>query len=357
MLHACKRRLLPLACDVYHHGTRWFARFHMPQDVSSREDHRGGQIMCLSPRSMHLRSRPRRALREVSAPIRRSGEAWSAFELARAVALGLLVQAASNTGNTYWDFVNGADTADVGGGADKDKVMKHKGVLVEGLTTPAAVFALTIMLYATSAVVMLDRLVASTEILGVFTAGIALSHFYTADPVRLKYYALGDLAIFIAFGPLLTLCTTMLISPTAAMRGDVVGQVLCLSIPCQLICECILHGNNSRDIGEDTKNGLRTVAIILGFENSKRFFILMISGAYGITALFAYHRSSPQLLLVILSLPLASDCVSRFVRDANRMADMPKRVAKLHMAFGILLIVGVLVAEPVVGASALRGMP
>ena len=275
---------------------------------------------------------------------RRSGEVWSAWELARALMLGVIVQAASNTGNTYWDFINGADTVEVGGGADKDKVLKHKGVLVEGQTTPTAVFSLTMLLYASSAILMLDRLLASVEIMGVYTAGVALSHFYTADPVRLKYYALGDLAIFIAFGPLLTLCTTMLISPAAGMRGDTVGQVLTLSIPCQLICECILHGNNSRDIGEDTKNGLKTLANILGFDYSRMLFISMLSGAYLIAAAFAFYQSSPSLLLVGVSLPLARDCVSRFVRDANLIADMPKRVAKLHMAFGMLLIAGVLIS-------------
>ena len=35
------------------------------------------------------------------------------MEALRAVVLGLLVQAAANVNNTYWDFVNGVDTATV----------------------------------------------------------------------------------------------------------------------------------------------------------------------------------------------------------------------------------------------------
>jgi len=43
----------------------------------------------------------------------RSGEAWDKAEALRAVLLGLIVQAAANVNNTYWDFVNGVDTATV----------------------------------------------------------------------------------------------------------------------------------------------------------------------------------------------------------------------------------------------------
>lgn len=35
------------------------------------------------------------------------------MEAMRAVLLGILVQAAANVNNTYWDFVNGVDTATV----------------------------------------------------------------------------------------------------------------------------------------------------------------------------------------------------------------------------------------------------
>lgn len=260
----------------------------------------------------------------------------------RALLLGIIVQAASNTGNTYWDFVNGADVATVNNGADADKVLKHKGVLVDGQTSPQAVLMLTTMLYAASAAIMTDRLIADPSILLAYLAGILLSHFYTADPIRLKYYALGDLAIFISFGPLLTFCTTLLISPSAGEKSGFIAQVWVLTVPCQMICECILHANNSRDIGEDFKNGLTTVATLLGFDRSKYLFISLIAGAYLVVAVTAIRQGSLGMLLVFLSVPIATDVVSRFSRDANRMADLPKQVAKLHMVFGILMIVGVL---------------
>ena len=45
--------------------------------------------------------------------VARSGENWDRGEALRAVLLGVIVQAAANVNNTYWDFVNGVDTPTV----------------------------------------------------------------------------------------------------------------------------------------------------------------------------------------------------------------------------------------------------
>jgi hypothetical protein len=61
----------------------------------------------------------------------RSGVQWEAFELFRALAIGILVQAASNVSNSYWDFVNGKDGPMVGQ-KPTEPVMAHKNVLTSG---------------------------------------------------------------------------------------------------------------------------------------------------------------------------------------------------------------------------------
>ena len=49
----------------------------------------------------------------VVAKLSRSGEGWNKMEALRAVLMGVLVQAAANVNNTYWDFINGVDTPTV----------------------------------------------------------------------------------------------------------------------------------------------------------------------------------------------------------------------------------------------------
>jgi 1,4-dihydroxy-2-naphthoate octaprenyltransferase len=61
----------------------------------------------------------------------RSGVQWEILELIRALAIGILVQAASNVSNSYWDFVNGKD-GPVVGQKPAGPVMAHKNVLTSG---------------------------------------------------------------------------------------------------------------------------------------------------------------------------------------------------------------------------------
>jgi 1,4-dihydroxy-2-naphthoate octaprenyltransferase len=178
------------------------------------------------------------------------------------------------------------------------------------------------------------------EILSVYTMGTCLAFFYTAPPLRLKYFALGDIAIFLAFGPLLCYCSLLLVSDRVA--HTMWAQVFASTIPCACICECILHANNSRDIGEDRKAGLITLATLLGFDQSRRLYIALISIAYLTVVVSGLLQAKWSLLLVLASAPLARKVVGRFCRDMNVMADLPKQTAKLHMAFGLLLILGTL---------------
>ena len=67
----------------------------------------------------------------------------------------------------------------------------------------------------------------------VFGAGIALSFFYTAIPIGLKYRALGDITIFLCFGPLLMQCCSILFT------GSTSPSLYMYSIPIGLYTEAI----------------------------------------------------------------------------------------------------------------------
>ena len=63
----------------------------------------------------------------------RSGVQWELLELVRALSIGILVQAASNVSNTYWDFVNGKDAPIKEDEKPSGPVMAHKNVLTSGI--------------------------------------------------------------------------------------------------------------------------------------------------------------------------------------------------------------------------------
>jgi 1,4-dihydroxy-2-naphthoate octaprenyltransferase len=101
-----------------------------------------------------------------------------------------------------------------------------------------------------------------TQILFYVLLGGALTVFYTADPLSLKCLGklvtdvvadpgtgLGDVVIFLCFGPLLMQgCAIVLV-------GETSHTIFLYSIVWGLLTENILHANNTRDIETDKKAG------------------------------------------------------------------------------------------------------
>jgi 1,4-dihydroxy-2-naphthoate octaprenyltransferase len=105
---------------------------------------------------------------------------------------------------------------------------------------------------------VLPIIISSTEkqLLTIFSSGILLAFFYTADPIGLKYHALGDITIFLCFGPLLMECTSLLLT------GSLYAPLLIYSFPIGLLTEAILHANNARDIKADAAAGGKILSAI-----------------------------------------------------------------------------------------------
>jgi 1,4-dihydroxy-2-naphthoate octaprenyltransferase len=77
--------------------------------------------------------------------------------------------------------------------------------LVDKKISPAGCMILSIVCYLVAALALSPFLTMPDEwnLKVVFATGIVLAFFYTAKPVGLKYMALGDITIFLCFGPLL----------------------------------------------------------------------------------------------------------------------------------------------------------
>ena len=160
-----------------------------------------------------------------------------------------------------------------------------------------------------------------------------LSFLYTANPVGLKYRMLGDLTVFVCFGPLLMQCTSLILT------GRMDERLYLYSVPTALLTEGILHTNNARDIDADRAAGAVTLATVMGFEVSKAFFAVLVIGAYCSSAFLAY-RDHWGCIFTLLTLPLALDTYGRFTKDATKMLQLPEDCAQMHLPFGLLLIMG-----------------
>lgn len=241
----------------------------------------------------------------------------------------LLAHAAINVLSDYFDYRRGADTW---------STLGSSRVLLDGLMEPGHLLRFGRLLLLLAAGVGLALAAwRGLPILFVALAGAFLGIFYTAPPLGLKYRALGDLAVFLAFGPLMTLGSYYVQTQALAWPP------LLLSVPLGLLTTAILHGNNMRDLADDARAGFRTIAGVLGLRGSSLYYCALVLMAYGITAVAVGRGWLPVWsLLAFLTVPLAwRNIQAAFHPRRVAFTFLDLRTAQLHHLFGLLLVVGI----------------
>lgn len=195
-----------------------------------------------------------------------------------------------------------------------------------------------------------------------YVIGVLLSTLYTAGPFPLKYNCLGDLAVFLAFGPCIAIFTAFYsismvfvdghgntmqnATPTLMCKNlafdflsNVAATVCIRSIPIAICISGILHANNLRDIESDSKAHITTLAIKLGHIKSRKYFGCL---------LFAAHTTA--LLQIPQNLGMACSCFlipysiwlyncRSFKRED--LINLDEETAELQLLFSISLVIGV----------------
>lgn len=254
---------------------------------------------------------------------------WPGFLLALVGVI--LLHGGANVVNDYFDYRYAVDTAHVSGSFGLES-----RVLIRGLLTPRQVLAIGLLLYASAIPIGLYLMALhGATILWLGVCGLVTGVCYTARPVALKYKALGEVAVFTMFGPLM-------VSGAYFVQTDTFSAAtLWVSLPLGILVAMVLLANNIRDIPSDGQAGVQTVATVLGGRRAALAYRLSVFAAYGLTcALVVAGTLGWYSLLTLLSLPLALRLVRMF--DAVVPADADARTAQLDALFGVLLIAGIL---------------
>lgn len=244
----------------------------------------------------------------------------------------LLLHAGVNVLSDSFDYKKGADTW---------KVLGSSRVLVDKEMDPRVHQLFGWILAGSGSLLGLILTYLTGPALFLFgVAGIFLGIGY-AGPPGLKYRGLGDLAVFLAFGPLMVLGAYYVQTRSVSMEPAL------LSIPLGLLTIAILHGNNYRDLRVDAEAGYQTFAGFLGEQASSWYYLFLVLSAYLIQGIFvSLGWLSPVTLLTLLSLPLAL----RNIRTALN----PRRVAftfldlltaQLHLVYGLFFTLGVILGR------------
>jgi 1,4-dihydroxy-2-naphthoate octaprenyltransferase len=165
----------------------------------------------------------------------------------------VLLHAATNLINDYYDVKSGVDTWEV----STARYRPHP--LVEGKLKLAHVGTAAVVLYAVSTCIGI-YLAASRgwTLMWIGLIGAFASLTYTAPPLKYKYSALGEISVFFMWGPL------MVLGAYFVQRQRFSMDACWISFPFGALVALVLLANNIRDINHDRDKGILTLAIILG---------------------------------------------------------------------------------------------
>lgn len=191
----------------------------------------------------------------------------------------------------------------------------------------------------------LPALIASPEIILMCGAAAVLGVIgYSGKPFRLKYRALGDLAVLLLCGPVLTF------GMAAAAIGSIADGLFSLGLFFGFAATAILNANNINDIYTDSARGSITLAGKLGFVIARHWQALYyLFAVIALIHLVSLKFGSLWMLLPVVAVPLIVMQLVALYRspapDHESLAEIRFQAAKTHLLLGILLCVGMLMSQ------------
>lgn len=243
----------------------------------------------------------------------------------------ILFHAAGNTWSDYFDYRTGVDTVE--GAISVDTI---KG----GLFTPEQIRNLAIGLLIPGILIGLWLLYATGwGLLWIGLGGLICTLFYP----HLKYRALGDLVIIMAYGLLPALGASWV------AVGELDWRVLWVAFPVALLVDSILHANNTRDAATDRKANIRTMAMGMGVRASSILYVMeMLIPFLWVVILIPFGIFPWISLLVIFVMRIALQN-TRMMRefkdtgDSSVIAMLDQRSAQTQMLYALVISVSFLI--------------
>jgi 1,4-dihydroxy-2-naphthoate octaprenyltransferase len=247
----------------------------------------------------------------------------------------IFIQVGTNLSNDYSDARRGADA---------DDRLGPVRVTAGGLVPPGQVLVATYVSFGVAVLCGVYLVtVAGWQLLLVGAASILAGILYTGGPRPYGYEGLGEVFVFLFFGIVAVTGTFY-----AQVKGDhLPWEAFALAVPVGLLAAAVLVVNNVRDLETDRRAGKRTLAVRLGRERTRMFYVALVYLAYLLTPVtWIFGPFTAWLFLPWLSLPLAAPLVRR-VRtrtDGPSLNEALAGTGRLQFVFCLLLGIGLLLS-------------
>jgi 1,4-dihydroxy-2-naphthoate octaprenyltransferase len=225
---------------------------------------------------------------------------WGLFALAL---VGLVIaHAANNMINDYFDTTEGVDVE----GYTRTLYAPHP--LFSGLISKnglrATIAACNLADLAILAVLVEAR---GWPVAAFALAGLFVSVFYVAPPLKLKHHGLGEPGVFVVWGPLM-ICGTYYVT-----AGTLPAWMWVASVPYAIVVTTVLIGKHVDKYEQDSAKGIHTLPVLLGKQTSLRLNQLLMIAFYPIVALLVLRGDLGWgVLLVAFAIPRLLEVLKRY---------------------------------------------
>jgi 1,4-dihydroxy-2-naphthoate octaprenyltransferase len=211
------------------------------------------------------------------------------FFLALALAGLIFAHAANNMINDYFDLAGGVDSASYVRG------LYAPHPILNGLVSKGGLVAAIAVANAIDLAILVYLGTERGPLVYVFAlAGLFISVFYVAPPLKLKHHGWGEPSVALVWGPL------MIAGTYFVTTGLAPAWVFAASLPYALLVTVVLFGKHIDKLEADSAKGIHTLPVLLG-ETQARFVaqalmlsffvvmgILVLTGTLGVWTLATF---------------------------------------------------------------------
>ena len=246
----------------------------------------------------------------------------------------LLIQAATNMFNEYYDFARGLDN---------EKSVGIGGAIVRNGVKPKTVLSLAFLLYGIAGLIgIFICLQTSWWLLIVGGIAMIIGYLYTGGPYPIAYTPFGELFSGLFMGLLIVLIAFYI------QTGTITLDAILLSVPSTLLVAAIMMSNNIRDIVGDEASGRKTLAILAGRPAAVNILAAFFVLSYvWIAILVNFGANTPRAIQVFISVIKPVKIIKIFKRYTEPLKVMPamKDTGITNTLFALLLAVGLLIGH------------
>lgn len=262
---------------------------------------------------------------------------WEVFILA--ILTIVFLQILSNLANDYGDAVSGKDTEKRVG----PQRVTHTGLVsLQAMKRMITIFVILSFLFGSALIILAlsslgFKIIALFFALGIAAIWAALK--YTVGKNPYGYKGLGDIFVFVFFGPVGVIGTfylhTLYFDNMVLVPAAVIG----------LLSTAVLNINNLRDVDSDRETGKRTLAVKHGLLFAQQYHLLLIGASMVLSVAFTLnYYFAPIQWLFLLTIPLfLRNCIKVYKNEnAQTMNNELKNLALTTFLFSLLFGIGLI---------------